>query len=62
MDEVLVQVEPRLAATSEAIASQTRLLAERIKELIGVTVAVEAIECGSLPRSTGKAVRIRDLR
>ena len=37
-------------------------LAARVKTLIGVTVTVEVVDPESVPRSLGKAVRLKDLR
>lgn len=62
MDEVLLKIEPRLEASDEEIARDGRLLVQQIKDLIGVSVGVLAAGRGSLGRSNGKALRIRDLR
>jgi len=34
----------------------------RIKSIIGVTCTVQVMRPGAVPRSQGKAVRVRDLR
>ena len=43
-------------------ASQARLLAGYIKDLIGISFSVDVQTPGALARSTGKSVRVRDLR
>ena len=57
LDELTVRCEP---------AGETRDLAERvrhaIREQIGVSVAVEVLAPGTVPRSEGKAVRVVDNR
>ncbi len=62
MDQLTVLVEgrPDLTGSERAVASET--LRDRIKNRIGVTVAVEVLEVDSIERSVGKAVRLRDLR
>jgi phenylacetate-CoA ligase len=63
MDEMKVVVEARLDATDDAsISDERRRLATLIKELIGVSAAVEVVMPGSIARSIGKVQRIRDLR
>jgi phenylacetate-CoA ligase len=63
LDAMTVKVEARAdaadAATRAVAAGQ---LAQRIKALIGVTAAVEAVVPGAVERSLGKAKRIVDLR
>ncbi|GIL39823.1 AMP-binding protein [Roseiterribacter gracilis] len=58
MDEltVLVEADP---AQGDAPAAQLRT---RIKDMIGVTVAVRLVGPGTLERSAGKAQRLKDLR
>ncbi len=62
MDRMTVELEadPLLAPMYyQALADD---VAHRIKSLIGITAAVVVREAGALPRSLGKAVRVRDLR
>ncbi|MBB4287584.1 phenylacetate--CoA ligase family protein [Roseospira goensis] len=62
MDRLSVQVEaaPDLAADAyPAVAGQVR---HHIKSIIGVTCGVSLVPPGTVPRSEGKAVRVRDLR
>ncbi|MGH7090866.1 MAG: phenylacetate--CoA ligase PaaK [Stellaceae bacterium] len=63
LDAMSVKVETRgdaSDASSRSGAAET--LAQRIKALIGVTVAVAAVSPGTIARSLGKATRIIDLR
>jgi phenylacetate-CoA ligase len=63
LDEMTVRVEARPhAATAEHRERLAGELGARIKHAIGVTVAVDVVEPGSLERSLGKAKRILDLR
>ncbi|KAA3630492.1 MAG: phenylacetate--CoA ligase [Proteobacteria bacterium] len=62
MDDLTVEVEaaPQTAASGyPALAQEIR---HHIKSLIGVTCTVEMKRPGEVPRSQGKAVRVRDLR
>jgi phenylacetate-CoA ligase len=62
MDQVKVLVEGREEAGSEARERDGKRLAQRIKTLIGITVAVDIRPGGDLPRSQGKASRVIDRR
>jgi phenylacetate-CoA ligase len=63
MDELTVRVEARPGAATAADRERSAAaLAYRIKETIGVSVAVDVTEPDSLERSLGKARRILDLR
>jgi phenylacetate-CoA ligase len=57
---VTVEADPRLDPAG--YAALTREIAHRIKSLIGVSATVTVQTPGALPRSEGKAVRVRDLR
>jgi phenylacetate-CoA ligase len=57
LDELTVEVESREAAAD--VAERVR---HHIKSLIGVTASVSVKKPGEVPRSQGKAVRVRDLR
>ena len=60
MDELKVLVEAKDGACDrEAEAARLQAL---IKELVGVSAAVEVVAPETLPRSMGKAARVRDLR
>jgi phenylacetate-CoA ligase len=63
LDAMCVRVEARPDAADAATrAAACRDLAQRIKALIGITVAVVAVTPGAIERSIGKAQRVVDLR
>ena len=62
LDEVAVHVELRPDCTPEQRGRAGSELRHRIKEIIGISVDVQLRDPGSLERSAGKAVRVRDLR
>ena len=62
LDVVKLEVEPRAGATPDETARDAAVLAERIKGLIGISVAVAICEPGGIARSQGKAQRVVDLR
>ena len=61
LDIVTIHVEskPGFAGTANSAASELR---HHIKNVVGLSVEVNVREPGSLERSTGKAVRVSDLR
>jgi phenylacetate-CoA ligase len=60
LDELTVEVE---AATLEHVLDELEArVRHQIKSMIGVTTRVVAKKPGEVPRSQGKAVRVRDLR
>lgn len=61
MDQVMVQVELREAECSDS-AAHGRQLSSFIKSNIGISVKIDVCQPGALPRSAGKAARVRDLR
>ena len=60
LDELTVEVEA--SALDAAFAELEARVRHQIKSLIGVTSKVVAKKPGEVPRSQGKAVRVRDLR
>jgi len=63
MDEMKIFVEAKLdAADGGTMADEQARLAGFIKDIIGVTAAVEVVMPGTIARSIGKVQRIRDLR
>jgi phenylacetate-CoA ligase len=62
LDRLRVEVEALPAIAAEAFDMLARDARHHIKSLIGVTAEVAVLPCGALPRSQGKAVRVRDLR
>lgn len=62
LDEMTIHVEGRSALGRADWPKQAALLAGFVKEVIGISARTVIAEPGTLPRSTGKASRVRDLR
>ncbi len=62
LETLTVQLEPDPALVAAAWPDLARRVTHQVKSLVGVTVSVETQAPGSLPRSVGKAARVRDLR
>lgn len=62
LDEVCIKVETRQGRAESDYPAQARLLGAYIKEIVGITARIETQLPGTIPRSAGKAVRVRDLR
>ncbi len=62
MDQLTVLVEGHAELTGPEREAASETLRRRIKDRIGVTVAVNVLERDAIERSVGKAVRLRDLR
>ncbi len=64
MDAMAVEVEitPETAAGADDLAAIAKHLRHNIKSTIGVTCEIRVKLPGEIPRSEGKAVRVRDLR
>ena len=64
LDAITVEVElaPDAPADEAARARKAQEVTHRVKALIGVTCDVTVKSPGEVPRSEGKAVRVRDLR
>lgn len=62
LDEIRVHVELRPDCCESDANQAGRELAKHIKDCIGVSVKVALCPAGSMERSAGKAVRVRDLR
>lgn len=62
MDELTVRIERHPDLSVEVCEAAAIVLAGRIKEYIGSSVAVRLEEPGTLPRSEGKYKRVYDLR
>jgi phenylacetate-CoA ligase len=61
-DEVTVMIERRPDASDAACTAAAATLAARVKDLIGISIAVDLQPAGSLDRSQGKAKRVVDRR
>jgi len=62
MDQMRILVEARHEASDVDRTRDARLLSDRVKRMIGISVGVDVQDAGTLERSTGKAARILDLR
>jgi len=62
LDHLTVEAEAQPGVDAAAYVPTARNLAHHIKSMIGLTADVVLKKPGELPRSQGKAVRVRDLR
>ena len=62
LDRVSIEVEVDPGVTAETFAAVAQDVAHHIKSLVGITTKVIVKKPGEIPRSQGKAVRVRDLR
>jgi phenylacetate-CoA ligase len=62
LDEISIVVEGRPERSDAAHRAEAVLLATRLKDNIGISAAVRVAASGSLPRSAGKASRVKDRR
>ncbi|HJM50742.1 MAG TPA: phenylacetate--CoA ligase [Alphaproteobacteria bacterium] len=62
LDTLAVEVEARPGVGADEYPRLAQAAGHQIKTMVGVTCHVEVLEPGGLPRSEGKAVRVRDLR
>jgi phenylacetate-CoA ligase len=64
LDQVTVEIEaaPDVAQSAEAYARVAGAAQHQIKSMIGISSDVVVKKPGEIPRSQGKAVRVRDLR
>jgi len=62
LDHVSVEVEARAGVPAEQFQAIAHDVAHHIKSLVGISTDVTVKSPGEIPRSQGKAVRVRDLR
>jgi phenylacetate-CoA ligase len=62
LDEVSVEVEALPGVPADTFDAVAQDVAHYIKSMIGISAEVLVKEPGAIPRSQGKAVRVRDLR
>jgi phenylacetate-CoA ligase len=62
LDEIAVTVEARADLATDVHAAAAALLAGKLKDHVGISAQVRVVASGSLPRSTGKAARVKDRR
>jgi phenylacetate-CoA ligase len=62
LDEISIAVEARPGLGDDDHRAEGLLLAAKLKDIIGISADVRVAASGSLPRSAGKAIRVRDRR
>jgi phenylacetate-CoA ligase len=62
LDELTIEVEMLRVCSEDEARSLQHAVAHHVKSMIGVTAGVTTKKPGEVPRSQGKAVRVRDLR
>jgi len=62
LDEVTIVVEARPEFGDDEHRSAALLLAAKVKDNIGISADIRVAASGSLPRSSGKASRVKDRR
>jgi phenylacetate-CoA ligase len=62
LDHVTLEVEAQPGVVAADFGWLARDVAHHVKSLVGITVDVVVKQPGDIPRSQGKAVRVRDLR
>jgi phenylacetate-CoA ligase len=62
LDEIRIVVEARAELADAAKAGEAALLAAKLKDVIGISAQIQIAAAGSLPRSAGKALHVRDRR
>jgi phenylacetate-CoA ligase len=62
LDQLRIEVEAQPGVEPVAFDALAREAVHHVKSLIGVSAEITVMAPGSLPRSQGKAARVRDLR
>ncbi len=62
LDEIRISVEARPDLPDDSRAREAEALTGRLKDVIGISAHISVVACGSLQRSTGKGVHVKDLR
>ncbi|HEX8012084.1 MAG TPA: phenylacetate--CoA ligase [Casimicrobiaceae bacterium] len=62
LDHVTVEVEAQRGVTPDTFGAIAGKVVHHVKSMIGITTEVVVKAPGEIPRSQGKAVRVRDLR
>ncbi len=62
LDHLTVEAETQIGVEAVAHDTTARQIAHHIKSIIGINAEVRLRKPGEIPRSQGKAVRVRDLR
>jgi phenylacetate-CoA ligase len=62
LDHVTIEVEVQSGVDAQAFATIARDVKHHVKSMVGISTDVVVKLPGEIPRSQGKAVRVRDLR
>jgi len=62
LDHLTIEVEAAPGLPGERYAGAAHAVQHHVKSMVGVTADVVMKKPGEVPRSQGKAVRVRDLR
>jgi phenylacetate-coenzyme A ligase PaaK-like adenylate-forming protein len=62
IDEVTLEVEALPGVAQDVLPELAREVAQSVKAMVGISAQVDVKRPGEIPRSEGKAVRVRDLR
>ena len=62
LDHVTIEVEVQVGVAAEAFTAIAGDIAHYVKSMVGISTEVSIKLPGEIPRSQGKAVRVRDLR
>jgi phenylacetate-CoA ligase len=62
LDEISIVVEARPEIADDAHQAQGKLLAAMLKDNVGISALIRVAASGALPRSAGKANRVKDSR
>jgi phenylacetate-CoA ligase len=57
-----VELEPEAPSDQAYVTAKANEIRQHLKSMIGVTCAIDVKSSGAVPRSQGKAVRVKDLR
>jgi phenylacetate-coenzyme A ligase PaaK-like adenylate-forming protein len=62
LDEIRIRVEARPELLVASHPMQATTLGAKLKDVIGISAEIKVVSSGSLPRSTGKGMHVKDLR
>jgi phenylacetate-CoA ligase len=62
LDEIRISVEARPEVSEISRSAEAKLLAAKLKDVIGISAEIRVVTNGMLRRSTGKGVHVTDLR
>lgn len=62
LDEIRISVEARPDLSGASHTREAALLAGRLKDIIGISAQIAVVPSGTLRRSTGKGLHVKDMR